>query len=161
MGFLAAVLPAEAASVAVGVAVLEVTPEGPVHLINESEAIESEGVTQKLFAKAIAFGADRSAGGPAVLLSFDGIGIPEAVAEEVAGRLEKRFAIARERVAVCATHTHWAPHLKGLLGTIFGGPLPSEHQEHVDAYAEVGGPQDGGLRSGGFDGLFVRIAQIR
>lgn len=120
-------------SILVGVAKVDVTPAEAVHIINELEPFESEGVAQQLFAKAIAFG-DDAGGGPAILISFDGIGVPAAVADEVAARLEKSRGIPRERIAVCATHTHWAPHLTGLLPTIFGGPLPPDHQARADAY---------------------------
>ncbi len=119
-------------AIPVGIATVDVTPTGPVHLINELEALESEGVAQPLYAKALAFGSDADT--PAVLIAFDGIGIPAAVAGEVASRLEENFGIPREKVAVCATHTHWAPHLTGLLPQIFNGPLPPAHQARVDAY---------------------------
>ena len=89
---------------------------------------------QRLYARGIAFGSDVQ--GPAVLVSFDGIGIPEQVTEEVARRLRKLQGIPRERVVVCATHTHWAPHLSKLLPTIYGSFLPKDQQERVDLYTD-------------------------
>lgn len=71
------------------------------------------------------------------MLSFDGIGIPASLAESVAVDLKSVFPfLTRDRIAICATHTHWAPHLKDLLGNIFGGPLPGDRQKRVDEYTE-------------------------
>ena len=127
--------PAEAADVLqAGAAKVEVTPQGPVHLINVKEPIESTSVSQKLYARALAIGDGADA---VVLISFDGIGVPGTLAQDVALRLKKARGIPRERIAICATHTHWAPHLTGLLGNIYGGPLPDEHQRRVDAYTAL------------------------
>ena len=116
----------------VGVSKVDITPRQPVHLINELGPQELAGVSQRLYARAIAFGSDVP--GPAVLISFDGIGVPGQVTEEVALRLKKRLGISRERVVVCATHTHWAPHLSKLLPTIYGSFLPEDQQKRVDLY---------------------------
>ena len=51
--------------------------------------------------------------------------------------MKRRRGIARERFALCATHTHWAPHLKDLLPNIYGGPLPPEQQQRVDEYTAL------------------------
>lgn len=121
----------EAPVVQVGLARIDVTPEGPVQLINVKEPTEATQVEQRLFARALAIGEDPH---PVVLISFDGIGVPATLAEDVASRLQQAREIPRERIALCATHTHWAPHLKDLLANIYGGPLPDDRQERVDAY---------------------------
>jgi len=54
--------------------------------------------------------------------------------QEVARRLEKKAKMKRERLAVTATHTHTAPMLDGVAPTLFGLPIPQEHQAHVDRY---------------------------
>lgn len=121
-------------TVPVGAAKVDITPRHPVHLIDQLDAKESANVAQRLWARALAVGSD--ADGPAVLVSFDGVGVPRAVADEVARRLQDRAGLQRANVAVCATHDHCAPHLSEMLPTIFGGPLPAEHQQHVDQYTE-------------------------
>nr|MBA3482562.1 c-type cytochrome [Pirellulales bacterium] len=49
---------------------------------------------------------------------------------------EKR-QIKDERLAICSTHSHTTPALTGILPTMFGAPLPPEHQERVDRYTRA------------------------
>ncbi len=118
----------------VGAAKVEITPKEPVHLVNTLEAKESEGVAGRLWARAIAIG--KGDPGPAVLISFDGVGVTREITRRVAERLKERKGVHRRRLVVTATHTHWAPHLSGLLPTIFGGRLPAEHRKHVRRYTD-------------------------
>ena len=122
-----------AETVPAGSARIDVTPEGPVQLINVKEPTESDRVVRRLYARALAIG---EGGEVVVLMSFDGIGVPGSLAERVAARLHMNHQLARERIAICATHTHWAPHLTDMLPNIYGGALPAEQQERVDAYTE-------------------------
>lgn len=127
-----AITPAESAEaplVPVGFARVDVTPETPVRLGgygNRRE--ESEGVAQKLHARAIAIG-------DSVLVAVDSIGLPAAIVEEVAARLKKSHNLPRERLAVCATHSHTAPYVNGVVPLIFGEPIPTAHQANLDRYA--------------------------
>src|SRR5439155_27125778 len=59
---------------------------------------------------------------------------PAYLVEEVASRLAQKAGVRRERVAVTATHTHTAPMLKSVAPTLFGQPIPKEHQERIDRY---------------------------
>src|SRR5207237_27270 len=93
---------------------------------------ESEGVTHPIWAKALAIGADKE--GPAVLVTVDNLGVPDYLVQELAARLRKKAGIRRERLAVTATHTHTAPMLTGVVPTLFGQPIPKEHQAHIDHY---------------------------
>src|SRR5689334_14821161 len=79
----------------VGVAQVDVTPTYPVRLSGFGfRRTESEGVTQKIWAKALAVG-DRE---PAVLLTADNLGVPARIADEVASRLAKH-GLRRDRLA--------------------------------------------------------------
>jgi putative membrane-bound dehydrogenase-like protein len=119
-----------AGSHAVGVAQTDITPAYPVRLSGFGfRRTESEGVTQKIWAKALAIGEDD----PAVLLTVDNLGVPAQLLQEVARRLEKK-GVRRDRVAVTATHTHTAPMLTNACPTLFGVPIPPDHQEHIDRY---------------------------
>src|SRR5436190_10614864 len=70
---LASSLPAMAEEYRVGVAKMDITPSYAIRLSGfGSRRIESEGVTQKIWAKALVF-MDKE---PAVLLTVDSIGIP-------------------------------------------------------------------------------------
>ena len=115
----------------VGVAAIDITPSYPVRLSGFGfRRTESEGVTQRVWAKALAI----DDGSPLVVLTVDSLGIPTAMTEAVAARLEKKAGLRRDRFAVCASHTHTAPMLKGVAPTLFGTPIPKEHQDHIDRY---------------------------
>jgi len=115
----------------VGVARIDITPTYPVRLSGFGfRRAESEGVTQRIWAKALAI----DDGTPTVLLTVDNLGIPARMVEEVAVRLEKKARLPRDRLAITATHTHTAPMLTGVAPTLFGMPIPKEHQEHIDRY---------------------------
>lgn len=117
----------------IGVAKVDITPAYPIRLGGYAvRKTESEGVAQKLWAKALAIGSDREK--PALLITVDNTGVPGHVRDEVARRLYGRSRIDPQRVAVCSTHTHTAPYLAGYLPTLFGEPLPPEHEEHVERY---------------------------
>jgi putative membrane-bound dehydrogenase-like protein len=116
---------------AVGVARVDITPGYPVRLSGFAfRRAESEGITQRIWAKALAIDDGR----PAVLLTVDNLGVPAAVVEEVAHRLERRAGLRPDRLAVTSTHTHTAPMLTGVAPTLFGQPIPKDHQKHIDRY---------------------------
>jgi putative membrane-bound dehydrogenase-like protein len=113
-----------------GVARIDITPSYPVRLSGFGfRRTESEGVTQRIWAKALALGDDS----PAVLITVDNLGVPARIVQELARRLGKK-GVRRDRLAVTATHTHTAPMLTGVAPTLFGMPIPKEHQEHIDDY---------------------------
>ncbi len=118
----------------VGVAAVDITPDYPVRLNGfGSRCAESDGVTQRIWAKALAIGAD--AHGPLVLITIDNLGVRLSMVDEVARRLrEKGGRGDRERLAVTFTHTHTAPKVSGACDTIMGWPLPPEHQKRIDRY---------------------------
>ena len=117
----------------VGVARTDITPDGPVRLAGYgSRRSESEGVEQRLWAKALAVQA--GATGPAVLICVENCVVPNSITEDIARRLQRKARISRERVVVCSTHTHTAPCLKGALPTMFGMPIPEAHQARIDRY---------------------------
>ena len=120
----------------VGVAAIDITPEIPVRLNGfGGRREEATGVRQRIFAKALAIGTDEE--GPAVLITVDILGIPDALVDDLAQRLSEQSAVRRDRLAVTATHTHSAPMLRGENETIFGVPIPDEHLEHIARYTRV------------------------
>ena len=88
----AAPAPAEDLPYRVGVAKADITPDHPIHLNGfGGRRAESEGVYQKIWAKALAIeDASRS---PAVLIAVDVLGIPADVYDELARRLEKKAGL--------------------------------------------------------------------
>ncbi len=62
------------------------------------------------------------------------IGVPELLVGPLARRLEKA-GVRRERLAVCATHTHCGPCLAGFLNeTHFSAYLPDDQMDRIKAY---------------------------
>jgi len=121
--------------VSVGVARIDVTPKGPIRLNGYAvRKTESIGVAQKLWAKALAIGADGQ--DPAVLITVDNCVVPGKLTDEVARRLGEKAGIRRERFVVCASHTHAGPCLAGAAPFIFAEPTPPEHQARIDQYTE-------------------------
>lgn len=115
----------------VGVAKVDITPEYPIRLSGFGfRRAESEGVIQKIWAKALVIGKQD----PLVLITVDSIGIPRHLRNTLADRLAKKMGLKPERLAICATHTHTAPMLAGNLFTLFGVPIPPEHQARIDRY---------------------------
>src|SRR5262249_1060920 len=116
-----------------GVAKVDITPIYPVRLSGFGfRRTESEGVTQRIWAKALAL--NNEGGEPAVLITVDNLGVPARLVDEVARRLAQKAGLTRERLAVTATHTHTAPMLKGVAPTLFGQPIPKDHQARIDRY---------------------------
>jgi hypothetical protein len=116
----------------VGAAVRDITPTYPVRLSGFGfRRVESEGITVPIHARALAIGSD--AEGPALLLTVDTTGVSDPIVAELARRLQA-LGVRRERLAVSGTHTHTAPMLRGVLPTLFGQPIPLEHQAHIDQY---------------------------
>ncbi len=125
-----------AESVEVGVAKVDITPDYPIRLNGFGfRRAESEGVRQPIAAKAIAIGGDDIPGGPAVIVTVDTLGIPDRLTRQLAQALVAD-GIQPGRLAVMATHTHTAPMVNHVSPTIFGTPIPPDHQTHIDRYSE-------------------------
>ena len=118
-----------AQTLAVGIARVDITPDYPVRLSGFGfRRAESEGVTQKIFAKALAFVDDQQ--GPTLLIAADNLCVPDEITKEIASRLK----LKPERLAITATHTHTAPMLKNVCPTLFGTKIQPEHQTNIDRY---------------------------
>src|SRR5262249_12738082 len=87
----------------------------------------SEGVTQRIHAKALALD---DGGEPLVLVTADLCGITPAVTDELAKRLQAA-GVRRERLALTVTHSHTTPVVKDYLRTLFGVPVPPEPGQHI------------------------------
>ncbi|HZN64049.1 MAG TPA: neutral/alkaline non-lysosomal ceramidase N-terminal domain-containing protein, partial [Tepidisphaeraceae bacterium] len=119
----------------VGVAAVDITPDYPIRLSGFGfRRTESKGVTQRIWAKAIAFAGETGDGPPAVIVTVDNLGVPLSMTREVAERLQKKAKLSPQRFAVTASHTHTAPMLKGVAPTLFGQPIPPDHQGRIDKY---------------------------
>jgi neutral ceramidase len=117
----------------IGVGTIDITPSYSIRLTGYAvRKAESEGVAQRLWAKALAFGSDRE--NPAILITVDNCGVTADIRQEVVARLKKDRGIRADRVAICSSHTHTGPCLTSFAPNIFGEPLPPEHQARVTRY---------------------------
>ncbi|HEX6960804.1 MAG TPA: neutral/alkaline non-lysosomal ceramidase N-terminal domain-containing protein [Lacipirellula sp.] len=117
----------------VGVAKVDITPGYPVRLNGfGNRRDESEGITQRIWAKALAI--DEGDGNPIVLIAIDSLGIRQTMVDEVARRLSAKHGLARGRIAATFTHSHTTPKVTGACDTIFSSPIPPEHQANIDRY---------------------------
>ncbi len=126
---------AEPDTYSVGVARVDITPKYPIRLSGFGfRRTESEGVTQRIWAKALAIGTDDES--PAILITVDNLGVPRRIVDEVASRLAKKTKFDPKHLSISASHTHTAPMLSGVCPTLFGVPIPPEHQKHIDRYTK-------------------------
>jgi putative membrane-bound dehydrogenase-like protein len=115
----------------VGVAKMDITPAYAVRLSGFGfRRTESEGITQRIWAKALALRDE--AGEPAVLVTVDNLGIPYTMTRAVAERLKAK--LPADCLAITATHTHTAPMLTGVAPTLFGLPIADDHQQRINRY---------------------------
>lgn len=139
-----AVFAQQSKSMEVGVARIDITPEGPIRLAGFAvrEKSESQGVLQPLSAKALAFGTDKQH--PSILITVDLIGIPGRITARVAESLSKKAGILPANFAICASHTHSGPEMGDLLNilqyrnatTYSDSLLPAEHINRIVQYSE-------------------------
>jgi hypothetical protein len=123
----------EPQAIAVGVAQVDITPDYPVRLSGFGfRRTESEGVTQRIWAKALAVGSEKD--GPAVLIAVENKGLSLEICQEVSRRLTRSIRLNPARLTVTSTHTHTAPMLTGVSPTLFSVPIPPEHQARIDQY---------------------------
>ncbi|MEQ9409990.1 MAG: neutral/alkaline non-lysosomal ceramidase N-terminal domain-containing protein [Fuerstiella sp.] len=119
----------------VGVAVVDITPEYPIRLNgfgNRRE--ESEGVSQPIFARALAVSQGDQP--PLVLVTLDSLGIRLPMVDQVADRLRTSHQLPRQNLAVTFSHSHCTPKVNGACDNIFSTAIPPEHQVHIDQYTK-------------------------
>jgi putative membrane-bound dehydrogenase-like protein len=117
--------------ISIGVAAEDITPNFAVRLSGYGgRRAESDGIEQRIWAKALAIGS-----GPdtILLITVDNLGVPDSMARDLAQRLKSKD-MTRERIAICSSHTHCAPMLTNVAPTLFGMPIPPEHQHKIDRY---------------------------
>ncbi len=123
-------------AVPIGVARVDITPDHPVRLVGyASRTSESEGVAERIWAKALAIGGDAGEG-PAVLVMVENCGVPATMTRDVANRLAARHGVKRERLAVCSTHIHTGPWLTDFLPLHTLTGIPPEHHSHMEQYTK-------------------------
>ena len=105
-----------------GAAAVDITPEGSVWMAGYAARKKpSEGVSQKLYAKALAL--DDGNGGRLVIVTLDLIGVPRIVRETVERKAREQHALRPEEILLNASHTHSgpAPYPRGVPDPAFVG----------------------------------------
>ncbi len=116
-----------------GAASVDITPDYPVRLSGYGgRRVPNTGVSQHIFAKALAIGSDQEV--PAVLVTVDNVGVPASMRDEVLRRLSVKTKVTGDRFAICSSHTHCAPMLIGMLPNLFGMDIPAEHLPAIERY---------------------------
>jgi neutral/alkaline ceramidase-like enzyme len=119
------------ASLKAGVARAEITPGGPIWMSGYAARTHaSEGVLGPLWAKALAL--ESSRGARIVIVTTDVIGIPRAVADEVAQRVQRQYGLKRWQFLLNASHTHTGPMVWPNLLNL--AVLPPQEIEKLPAY---------------------------
>lgn len=114
-----------------GLAVIEVTPTEPLWMAGyASRTKPSEGVTNPLFAKALAVEDER--GTRLVLVTLDLIGIPRAMRDVVARRVEEKHGVGSASLLFNTSHTHSGPVVRSGGSVLYD--LTPEQAWKVDAY---------------------------
>lgn len=121
-----------AADFRAGIGRVKITPEGPIWLSGyAARKHPSEGVLADLWAKALAL--ESAQGGRVVIVTTDVIGLPRAISDVVAARVQKQYGLERARLLLNSSHTHSGPVLRANLSAMYD--LSPEDDRRVADYS--------------------------
>jgi neutral ceramidase len=114
-----------------GVAKVNISPELPIWLSgyggrNKPAATKHD----ELWAKALVL--DDAAGHRAVLVTMDLVGIPLEISLDVCNRIEDRYKLPRSAIALCVSHTHSGPVVRGNLMAMYA--LDEDQSRRIKEY---------------------------
>jgi hypothetical protein len=114
-----------------GVAKVNITPELPIWLSgyggrNKPAATKHDD----LWAKALVI--EDAAGHRAVLATMDLVGLPRDLSTAVCKQVEKRYKLPRAAIALCASHTHSGPVVRGNLMAMYS--LDEDQSRRIKEY---------------------------
>lgn len=116
-----------------GAAAIVITPEEPLWLAGWAvRTAPARGTVSDLYARALAL--EDPEGSRFVLLTVDLIGVSRAITDALARQVHERFALERERLLVCASHTHCGPEVRPDKVPFFG--IPPEFAARIPAYVD-------------------------
>ena len=117
-----------------GFAKVDLTPATSLRLSGyASRKVPYEGVDEKVYARAIVI--QHGSDDPHVIVSVETIGFPAKVTQAIIDRV-KELGFTRDRVAVCTTHCHSAPHIADGLPNLFQPPLTESQNAATEAYTK-------------------------
>ena len=107
-----------AADFRAGVARIDITPKSPIWMSGYADRTHpSTGVVHPLWVKALAL--EDSKSGRVVVVTTDLIGLPRAITDLVAARVQKNYGLERSRLLFNSSHTHTGPVVLPNLATMF------------------------------------------
>src|SRR3954468_719296 len=117
-----------------GVAKVNISPELPIWLSgyggrNKPAATKHDD----LWAKALVI--EDASGQRAVLVTVDLAGIPRELSMSVCQSIEKKFKVPRSAIALCASHTHSGPVVRGNLMAMYS--LDEDQSRRINEYKAV------------------------
>jgi neutral ceramidase len=116
-----------------GVASTVITPAEPMWLAGWAVRTDpARGTLTDLFAKALAI--EDGDGSRFVLLAVDLIAVSRDIAATVAKLVERRWGLPRERLMICASHTHCGPEVRPDKVPFFR--IPPEFARKIEPYVE-------------------------
>jgi hypothetical protein len=124
----------QGAEMKAGVAKVEITPTTPVWMSGYAvRSHPSDGVLVPLWAKALAL--ETSRGRRIVIVTADVVGIPRAVADEVAARVKTQYGLERSQLLINCSHTHTGPMIWPNLMNL--AVIPPEEERKLVAYSHT------------------------
>ncbi len=123
----------DARDVRAGVSRVDITPAQSIWLSGYAARTKpSEGVAQRLYAKALAL--EDGNRGKVVIVTTDLIGLPRSVTEAVSAAIAKQYNLERSRLLFNSSHTHAGPVVTPNLMTMYF--LTAEQRQTVNAYRD-------------------------
>src|SRR5215471_9029649 len=117
---------AEGSRIPVGAARVDITPDYAIRLSGYAvRRTPSDGTAQHLVAKALSIGSAQG-GNLTLIITVDNLGLPGPMTEKIYERIAAQVKLPREQFAICASHTHTAPMLSGIISNLFGMDIPNE-----------------------------------
>lgn len=118
-----------------GVAAVAITPESPMWMAGYAARTRpAEGKLTELWAKALVLQDPR--GERAVLVTLDLVGIDRDLSQALVGRLQDKYGLRREQIALNCSHTHSGPVVARNLRPMHEYALERPQQELIYRYAD-------------------------
>lgn len=117
-----------------GFASTKITPAAPMWMSGyAARTAPAQGTELDLFAKAMLLQLGEQ---KLLVISLDLVGIDRALSLKIRERLERRFQLKREQIALACSHTHSGPVVGTTLSSMYL-LLTEEHKKQVQAYTDA------------------------